>query len=44
MCIQSSMNLSTLSEYCLPFVKPDGSFVSYKASNMQDELKKQKEL
>lgn len=39
LCVSRAVaNLSTLSEYCLPFVKPDGSFVSYKASNMQDEL------
>ncbi len=32
-------NLSTLSEYCLPFVKTGGFFVSYKAGNIEDEVK-----
>ena len=31
-------NLSTLSEYCLPFVKKDGIFVSYKSGKVDDEL------
>lgn len=31
-------NLSTLSEYCIPFVKVGGAFVSYKADNIQDEI------
>lgn len=31
-------NLSTLSEYCLPFVKVGGCFISYKASNTEDEV------
>lgn len=30
--------LNSLSELCLPFVKKDGVFVSYKAGNIQDEL------
>lgn len=29
--------LNTLSEYCLPFVNPDGIFVSYKSGNIDDE-------
>ncbi len=32
-------NLSTLTEYCLPFVKIDGSFISYKSGNIDGELK-----
>ena len=32
-------NLSTLSEYCLPFVKKDGSFVSYKSGDSDEEIK-----
>ena len=32
-------NLSTLSEYCLPFVKVDGYFVSYKSEKADEELK-----
>lgn len=32
-------NLSTLSEYCLPFVKVDGYFISYKSEKADEELK-----
>lgn len=31
--------LSTLSEYCLPFVRVGGSFISYKAASISEELK-----
>lgn len=31
-------NLSVLSEYCLPFVKVDGIFVSYKSGNSSEEI------
>ena len=31
-------NLSTLSEYCLPFVKIGGQFVSYKSGDCADEV------
>ena len=31
-------NLSTLSEYCLPFVKTGGAFVSFKADKAAEEL------
>jgi len=31
-------NLSTLSEYCLPFVKVGGSFVAYKSLELDNEL------
>lgn len=31
-------NLSTLSEYCLPFVKIGGIFVSYKSGKIEEEL------
>ncbi len=31
-------NLSTLSEYCLPFVKDGGIFVSYKSGNSKEEI------
>ena len=30
-------NLSSLSEYCLPFVKPGGSFISYKSGEVEQE-------
>ncbi|SFG76259.1 16S rRNA (guanine527-N7)-methyltransferase [Lachnospiraceae bacterium C7] len=31
-------NLSTLSEYCIPFVKIGGQFISYKSGNIEDEV------
>lgn len=31
-------NLSTLSEYCLPFVKVEGKFISYKSERLSEEL------
>lgn len=33
-------NLSTLSEYCLPFVKKGGVFVSYKSASVEEEYEK----
>lgn len=40
LCVSRAVaNLSTLSEYCLPFVYEDGCFISYKADNMEEELK-----
>lgn len=33
-------NLSTLTEYCLPFVRIGGSFVSYKTESVAEELQK----
>lgn len=39
LCVSRAVaNLSTLSEYCLPFVKKSGYFVSYKSAQIQDEL------
>lgn len=32
-------NLSTLSEYCLPFVKKGGAFISYKSGEVEEEVK-----
>lgn len=38
-CVSRAVaNLSTLNEYCLPFVKIDGKFISYKASDIEEEL------
>ncbi len=37
-CSRAVANLSTLSEYCLPFVKKGGFFVSYKTEQVQDEI------
>ncbi|MBH1942494.1 16S rRNA (guanine(527)-N(7))-methyltransferase RsmG [Mobilitalea sibirica] len=33
-------NLATLSEYCLPYVKKDGFFISYKSGNIEEEINK----
>ncbi len=39
LCLSRAVaNISTLSEYCLPFVKVGGSFISYKSSNIDEEL------
>ena len=39
-CVSRAVaNLSTLSEYCLPFVKTGGYFVSYKSGKSEEELK-----
>ena len=39
-CVSRAVaNLSTLSEYCLPFVKTGGAFISYKSSESTDEIK-----
>lgn len=35
-------NLSTLSEYCLPFVKIGGDFIAYKSGNVENELREAK--
>lgn len=38
LCVSRAVaNLSTLSEYCLPYVKVDGFFVSYKSEKISDE-------
>ncbi len=39
-CVSRAVaNLSTLSEYCLPYVKVGGVFISYKAGQLDEELK-----
>ena len=35
-------NLSTLSEYCLPFVKIGGKFISYKSGEIEEEVSSSK--
>lgn len=35
-------NLSTLSEYCVPFVKEGGQFISYKSGEIEEELETSK--
>ncbi len=38
-CVSRAVaNLATLSEYCLPFVKQNGMFVSYKSGKIDEEL------
>lgn len=40
LCVSRAVaNLSTLSEYCLPFVKRGGYFISYKSMEIQEELR-----
>lgn len=42
-CVSRAVaNLSTLSEYCIPFVKEDGYFISYKAGESEEEINKSK--
>ena len=39
LCVSRAVaNLSTLSEYCIPFVKVGGKFISYKSGNCSDEV------
>lgn len=39
LCVSRAVsNLTTLSEYCLPFVKIDGKFISYKSEKISSEL------
>lgn len=39
LCVSRAVaNLSTLSEYCLPFVKIGGAFIPYKSGNVDEEL------
>ena len=39
LCVSRAVaNLASLSEYCLPFVKVGGAFVSYKSGKVQEEL------
>lgn len=39
LCVSRAVaNLASLSEYCMPFVKHDGYFISYKAGECEDEI------
>ncbi len=39
LCVSRAVaNLSTLSEYCIPFVKAGGKFISYKSEKLTDEI------
>lgn len=43
LCVSRAVaNLSSLSEYCLPFVKVNGNFVSYKSGDCDNEVKESK--
>ena len=40
LCVSRAVaNMSTLSEYCIPFVKKDGYFIPYKSGKVEEELK-----
>lgn len=40
LCVSRAVaNLSTLSEYCIPFIKKGGIFISYKSEKIDEELK-----
>ncbi len=42
-CVSRAVsNLSTLSEFCIPFIKLDGHFISYKAGNVEEEISNSK--
>lgn len=39
LCVSRAVaNLSTLSEYCIPFVKMNGAFISYKSGEIEEEV------
>ena len=39
LCVSRAVsNLATLSEYCLPYVKTGGFFISYKSGTVQEEV------
>ena len=43
LCVSRAVsNLATLSEYCLPYVKTGGTFISYKSGSIEDELQSSK--
>ena len=43
LCVSRAVaNLSTLSEYCLPFVKEGGYFISYKSEKIVEEMEEAK--
>lgn len=43
LCVSRAVaNLASLSEYCLPFVKVKGAFISYKSTNIDIELESAK--
>ncbi len=43
LCVSRAVaNMSTLTEYCLPFVKVGGEFISYKSEKIDEEMTKAK--
>lgn len=43
LCVSRAVaNLSSLSEYCVPFVKEGGKFISYKSGEIEEEVKQAK--
>lgn len=43
LCVSRAVaNLSTLSEYCIPFVKEGGKFISYKSGEIDEEVEQAK--
>ena len=43
-CVSRAVaNLATLSEYCIPFIKKNGYFISYKSEKITEEYDKAKE-
>lgn len=43
LCVSRAVaNLSTLSEYCIPFVREGGYFISYKSGQIEEEAKQAK--
>lgn len=43
LCVSRAVaNLSSLSEYCIPFVKEGGKFISYKSGEIEDETNQAK--
>lgn len=43
LCVSRAVaNLSTLSEYCIPYVRIGGEFISYKSGEIESELKEAK--
>lgn len=44
-CVSRAVaNLSSLSEYCIPFVKVGGKFISYKSGSIEEEVAEDKKL
>lgn len=43
LCVSRAVaNLATLNEYCLPFIKVGGTFISYKSAEIEEELSNSK--